>query len=624
MATRRRAALLTVPLVVAFSSAVGVSPAQAAAPLGGAAAVLARMSEEQRVGQLFMVGGAATGVDSSTRAAISSYHVGNVILTGRSSAGTAATAGVSRGLQALATPAATSRVPLFISTDQEGGYVQVLSGPGISTMPTGLAQGGLATTTLRSYAGTWGAQLRSAGVNVNLAPVMDTVPSAAAAPGNPPIGYYQREYGYTPAIVATQGTAFAQGMAAAGVDETAKHFPGLGRVTANPDTSAGVTDSVTTRTDAYLTPFAAAIDAGVPFVMMSTAYYAKIDPARPAAFSPTIVTGMLRGDLGFRGVIISDDLGNARQVAAWSPGVRAVDFIAAGGDLVLTVNAAVLPQMYTAVLAQANASATFRAQLNASALRVLIAKQRRGLIAPATRYDYNADGRADISVFRPSTGTWSFRGANSVYYGQSGDIPIPADYTGDGRTDVALFRPSTGTWYVHGAAALQYGQNADVPVPADYNGDGRADIALFRPSTGTWYFRGGTSVYFGESGDIPIPADYTGDGRTDIAVFRPSTGTWYVRGAVAVQYGQRGDVPAPADYTGDGRADIALFRPSTDTWSFRGGASVYYGRAGDIPIPADYTGDGRTDIALFRPSTGTWYIHGATALQYGQYADVPV
>ena len=81
-------------------------------------------------------------------------------------------------------------------------------------------------------------------MNVDLAPVLDTVPERRVRPAEqPPIGYYQREYGYDPTTVSTEGGAFAQGMADAGIDATVKHFPGLGRVTANTDTSSGVTDT---------------------------------------------------------------------------------------------------------------------------------------------------------------------------------------------------------------------------------------------------------------------------------------------------------------------------------------------------------------------------------------------
>ena len=89
---------------------------------------------------------------------------------------------------------------------------------------------------------------------------------------------------------------------------------------------------------------------------------------------------MLRGDLDFHGVVISDDLGNAKQVSPWRPGQRAVKFIRAGGDMVLTVNPAVLPAMYDAVLRRAKASRSFRAKVDHAVLRVLVAKQRHHLL----------------------------------------------------------------------------------------------------------------------------------------------------------------------------------------------------------------------------------------------------
>lgn len=321
-----------------------------------------------------MVGASSQDPDAATMHAISTEHVGSVILTDTSDRSVAAIAAVSRGLQN-----ATGKAPkLFIAADQEGGEVQRLQGPGFDTIPSATEQGTMTPAQLRADARRWGAQLRAAGVNLDLAPVVDTVPAGAP---NAPIGALYRQYGSDPATVATHGIAFAQGLGDAGIDATVKHFPGLGRVAGNTDTSAGVTDRITTRHDAFLAPFAAAVQAGVPFVMIATADYARIDPARPAAFSPTIVTGMLRGDLGFRGVVISDDLGGAAQVAGYSPAARALDFIAAGGDVVLTVDATQIPQMTAAVLAAAQADARFRAQVDAAALRVLSAKQARGLLS---------------------------------------------------------------------------------------------------------------------------------------------------------------------------------------------------------------------------------------------------
>ncbi|HEX8767826.1 MAG TPA: glycoside hydrolase family 3 N-terminal domain-containing protein, partial [Jatrophihabitans sp.] len=365
------------PVTAAVSASLGsVSPTTVPAP--GAQALFNAMTEAQRIGQLFMVGAAATGPSSAALSAISNYHVGNVILTGRSSLGVTATRSVANRLQARATLAATRGVPLFVSADQEGGYVQALSGTGFSTIPQALTQGGWSTATLQAAARQWGNQLEAAGVNLNLAPVMDTVPVGQV---NPPIGYYNREYGHTPEVVGPHGAAVVRGMALAGVSVTVKHFPGLGRVDANTDTTAGVTDYVTTSTDAYLAPFRAGMQAGAAFTMMSSAYYQRIDPNRPAAFSPTIIGGLLRSQLGFRGVVISDDLGNAAQVAAWSPGERAVNFLDAGGDMVLTVDAGQIPAMVQAVSARVASSPSFRSKVDAAALLVLKTKQARGLIS---------------------------------------------------------------------------------------------------------------------------------------------------------------------------------------------------------------------------------------------------
>jgi beta-N-acetylhexosaminidase len=352
-----------------------------ATPSVTATAVYNRMTPAQRIGQLFMVGGAVTGPSSATTAAISTYHVGNLILTGRTTAGAPPVRAIVSRVDALATGAATCGVPLFVATDQEGGYVQVLQGSGFSRMPTPLTQGTWADSTLTTNARSWGLQVRRSGVDVNLAPVMDTVPASSAS-SNPPIGEFDREYGHTPSVVADKGSAFLRGMHSADLATTAKHFPGLGHVSANTDTASGVKDTVTTRTSADITPFRAAITAGARMVMVSSAIYTKIDAARPGVFSPTVVSRMLRGDLAFPGVVISDDLGNAKQVQAWAPGTRAVDFLAAGGDVVLTVNPTVVPAMVAAVTARAASDPSFRMRVAAAVMRVLTAKASEGLLGP--------------------------------------------------------------------------------------------------------------------------------------------------------------------------------------------------------------------------------------------------
>ena len=271
-------------------SSPNTSPGHPPAP-DAASRILAQMSLPERVGQLFMVNASASALDLSAVTAVTRYHVGSLYLGGQTSLSVQQTAAITAALQQHR----GSGPPLFISADQEGGQVQRFTGPGFSAIPTALVQGTVAPGSLRAQATQWGSELAAAGVNLDLAPVLDTVPSAAAAGRNPPIGGFEREFGYDPATVATHGVAVMQGLAAARVATSVKHFPGLGRVAANTDTSSGVVDSVTTRHDPYLAPFAAAAKAGTPFVMMSTAVYARIDPDNPAAFSPAVVQGMLRG-----------------------------------------------------------------------------------------------------------------------------------------------------------------------------------------------------------------------------------------------------------------------------------------------------------------------------------------
>ncbi|MFI6660618.1 glycoside hydrolase family 3 N-terminal domain-containing protein [Streptomyces sp. NPDC050523] len=338
------------------------------------------MTVPQRVGQLFMGAVTPSRPDQQKIQLMRQYHVGSVFLAGRSSAGTQAIRTLVDGLQAKADTVAGRRVPLLVSTDQEGGRVQVLSGPGFSTMPSALVQGGWSTSYLRSQAATWAGQLRAAGVNLNLAPVADVVP-AALGRNNAPIGFYDREFGHTAATVTPHSNAFAAGMAQSKVLATLKHFPGLGNVRGNTDTTANVVDSVTTSTSSSLDPFRSGIKAGAPFVMISSAIYSRIDPKRQAAFSSTVIQGLLRKNLGFKGVVVSDDLGQAVAVKAVPPARRALNFLSAGGDLVLTVDPNLIPTMAKAVQIRMAESPAFRSQVNGSVHRVLTAKQQEGLLS---------------------------------------------------------------------------------------------------------------------------------------------------------------------------------------------------------------------------------------------------
>jgi beta-N-acetylhexosaminidase len=337
--------------------------------------VLGSLTLAQRVGQLFLVGVDGDIAGPQLTGAEQSYHFGSLLMN-ETAVGTVQLAAQTAAMQQLAT-SGTGGVRFFIAANQEGGEVQQLTGPGFTTMPSELVQGGWSVSALRSAATDWGTDLRAAGVNLDLAPVMDVVPPGTAAT-NAPIGALDREFGFNPVTNGEHGAAFIQGMAAAGVMSVAKHFPGLGRVTGNTDFTSDVVDNVTTATDPYLNTYRAAIDAKVPMVMVALATYTRIDPSQLAVFSPTVMR-LLRS-FGFGGVIISDDLGEAAAVQAIAPGSRAVRFLAAGGDLITSQVLGPAEQMAAAVLARAEGNAAFRATVDAAAQRVLTAKQAAGLL----------------------------------------------------------------------------------------------------------------------------------------------------------------------------------------------------------------------------------------------------
>ncbi|HTQ94826.1 MAG TPA: glycoside hydrolase family 3 N-terminal domain-containing protein [Streptosporangiaceae bacterium] len=351
---------------------------RAAEPLSCPALVFSQMTVAQRVGQLFLVG-IADDPRSEVARAVAAYHFGSLLFGTTSTASLAEVRQVTAADQSLASSAATARVRFLVAADQEGGEVQRLRGPGFSAIPSAVAQGELASGALRREAAGWGRELKLAGINLDLAPVMDVVPSGTAS-RNQPIGALMREYGSAPATVASHGVAFIRGMRQDGVATTAKHFPGLGRVTGNTDLTAGVTDPVTAPGDPYLGSFQAAIDAGVPFVMVALARYPRIDPRHLAVFSSRTMRGLLRQQMHFGGVIVSDDMGAAAAVAGISPAVRAIGFLAAGGDMITTVSLAAAAAMYTAVLSRVKHDPVFRSEADSAVRHILTAKHAYGLL----------------------------------------------------------------------------------------------------------------------------------------------------------------------------------------------------------------------------------------------------
>ena len=375
----------------------------------------------------------------------------------------------------------------------------------------------------------------------------------------------------------------------------------------------------------------------------------------PLSGNPSFTVGVSGGVGGAQAVLVVDanDPGIAASIPSNGSLWRVSINLTSGGfgsvSLLIPSDPTLIGQTFYGrwYVEDANAANGFSVS---PAFRFTIFGNSPSSISPA-RFDFDGDGRTDISTFRPSNNVW-YRlnsGSSNAFaadqFGATGDRLAPADFDGDGRTDMAVFRPTSGAWYLQrslqGFATAEFGLAEDLPVPADYDGDGRADIAVFRPSSGVWYILRSrdnqvTTTQFGLAEDVPVVADYDADGKADIAVWRPETGVWYLLrsrdGFAAAEWGISEDKPVVGDYDGDGKADLAVWRPSSKVWyllkSRDGFAAGEFGAAGDVPTPGDYDGDGKTDLAVWRPSTSVWYLQQSTAgvatAEFGLPADKPV
>jgi beta-N-acetylhexosaminidase len=284
------------------------------------------LTPAQLAGERIVVGVDGTGLTPRLRGAIHAGKVAGVVLFEADFPSRAAGRELIAALQAIPRPRRLRRYPLLVMTDQEGGQVKRVEGPPeVSAATMGAEGAGFAKREGFATA----ARLRSLGVNVDLAPVLDV-----ARPDGM-IADTERGFGATRAQVAATAVPFASGLREGGVAATAKHFPGLGTATENTDFEAqrlGLSKAELREVDEA--PYRAYIDTGGKLVMISTAIYPAFGN-RPAAFNRRIVTGELRGRLGFHGVTITDSLGSAAVTEFGGQREAAVDGASAGDDLLL-------------------------------------------------------------------------------------------------------------------------------------------------------------------------------------------------------------------------------------------------------------------------------------------------
>ena len=332
-------------------TAVGLAPARAAP---STQAQVDELTLAQQVGQVLVLSFAGTTPPEYVRDALRERRVAGVILFGGNITSKGQLSELTRVLRR------SGNRPI-VAVDQEGGPVRRLPwAPPFTSAPEQLAAG-----TVRAEARAGARALRAAGVTLTFAPVAD-VPSVR----NAALG--ERAFSRDPAAASRAMRAAVAGWRAGGVAATAKHFPGLGGAPANTDGAAVTIARSREELDAVdLPPFSAAIAAGVPLVMVGHARYPALDRVRIASQSRPIIEGVLREELGFRGVVVTDSMEARASLATGGITKVSERAVRAGADLLLLTGRGSYAPVYRHLLSVARSSATFRARVRESAARVL-------------------------------------------------------------------------------------------------------------------------------------------------------------------------------------------------------------------------------------------------------------
>lgn len=339
-------------------------------------ATIESMSLEEKVGQVFMFGFPGNDPEKA-RELVTDMHAGGIIYFARNIGTPEETASLSDTLQDWA-QAGSPGIPLFISADQEGGIVSRLI-QHVPRMPGPMslaAAGGpkLVTEVSRAI----GIQLRGAGINMNLAPVLDVNDN----PENPVIGV--RSFGNRPEQVASLGCSAVKGFVSAGVIPVGKHFPGHGNTSVDSHLDLPALKHPLDRLEEVeLVPFKAAISQEIPAIMTAHIVFHAVDPAMPATTSARALEGLLRGRLGFKGIILTDCLEMAAIARKPGTPAGAVFALRAGCDMLLVSHTReVQRQAYRAVLDAVRSGEVPHERLNQAAARILRLKQKSGIPNP--------------------------------------------------------------------------------------------------------------------------------------------------------------------------------------------------------------------------------------------------
>lgn len=335
--------------------------------------IIENMTLSQKVGQMFAVGFSGNTFSSTLQSSINDYNFGNVIYLAGNVNNPNTLAGLSNSIQQAMINA--NGVPAFITIDQEGGRVARLTNGGTRFI-SNMAMGAIADSTQVYREGkAIGAELRNYGINVNFAPVLDVNNN----PDNPVIG--TRSYGENPFLVSKCSIQLFKGLQSANVMGTAKHFPGHGNT--NVDSHTGLPIITSSKNELYqteLAPFIIAINNGIDAIMTTHIVFTAIDDALPATLSEKVLTKLLREELGYNGLIITDGmemdaLKNFGNVA--SLGLQAVK---AGADILLYTDNVNPRSAHTAIINAVNSGEISEERINDSVRRILLKKLKYDVI----------------------------------------------------------------------------------------------------------------------------------------------------------------------------------------------------------------------------------------------------
>jgi beta-N-acetylhexosaminidase len=336
------------------------------------AQTISRMSLDEELGQLLVVAFTGTTLSSNLQTMIVNQHVGGIILFASNIKTFAQVQALDAAMQARAS------IPLFISTDQEGGQVNRLRAI-IGNTPSALDMGATNDPAFAQQQGQKDGQiLGQLGINLDFAPVVDV-----QAGGFVPSVLATRMFGTTPDKVTTFAGAFLQGLQSQGVLGTIKHWPGLGSTPVDPHQDLPTLYRSQADLNAIdFAPYRNLLQQGqINMVMVTHEVLPAYDPTKPASLSPIMVDQVLRHDLGYQGVVITDSLYMGALTKRWTIAQEGLLAVQAGDDLLLGISTPSDVQKIVDGLRAAISNGTIsKARIDQSVTRILTLKIKAGLI----------------------------------------------------------------------------------------------------------------------------------------------------------------------------------------------------------------------------------------------------